>query len=312
MILSPEILTIYILDVLFFVFGSIALYLSFKIYLKYDKNSSDPLQYKLERQSYLASTIIKYIFALKVPLFLFFIFTLDKLSNVLSGAMCGAGVLDAMEYGTFLIGIKVLNIYLFAFWLVLNTDDVNKENQPYMKIKFGLFIALFALFLAEIILEFYTFYNFEVDKLVSCCGTLYSSSSTSAVSNLFAIDNKIVVSVFYLNFVFIVISYFLKSKYIYVLSNLVFIIVSIIALIMFFGTYIYELPSHHCPFCYLQSDYYYIGYIVYALLFLGTFNGLIVLFNEKYIKLSFISNVLFVILVSLYVVVYYLKNGVFL
>lgn len=312
MILSPEILTIYILDVLFFVFGSIALFLSVKIYLNYDRDSSDTLQYTLERQSYLASTIIKYIFALKVPLFLFFIFTLDKLSNVLSGAMCGAGVLDSMEFGSFLIAVKLLNIYLFAFWLILNNDDVNQEAQPYMRLKFALFIAFFTLFVVEILLEFYTFYNFEVDKLVSCCGTLYSSSSTSAVSEIFAIDNVIIVSIFYINFVFIVLSYFLKSKYAYALSNLIFIVVSIISLIMFFGTYIYELPSHHCPFCYLQSDYYYVGYLVYTLLFLGTFYGLMVLFRQMYMKVSFISNLLFVILVSLYVVFYYLKNGVFL
>lgn len=312
MILSPEILTIYILDFLFFVFGLIALYLSVKIYLKYDKNSSDPLQYSLERQSYLATTIIKYIFIVKVPLFLFFIFTLDKLSNVLSGAMCGAGVLDATDYGTMLITLKVLNIYLFAFWLVLNTEDVKNEKQPYIKMKFALFIVLFALFLSEILIEFYTFYNFEIDKLVSCCGTLYSSTSDSIVSSLFSIDNNILVSVFYANFALIAFAYVFKSKYVYAISNLIFIIVSIISMIMFFGTYIYELPSHHCPFCYLQSDYYYVGYLIYALLFIGTFNGLIVLFKDKFFKLSFISNLLFVLLVSGYVVVYYLKNGVFL
>jgi hypothetical protein len=312
MILSPEILTIYILDSIFLVFGTIALYLSVKIYLKYDKTSSNQLQYKLEKQSYLASTIIKYVLALKVPLFLFFIFTLDKLSNVLSGAMCGAGVLDSMEVGYSLVSIKVLNIYLFAYWLVLNADDQSKEEQPYMRLKFGLFIGLFFLLLVEIILEFYTFYNFEVDKLVSCCGTLYSSSSTSMVSSVFDINNQIVVSAFYVNFALIVLFYFLRSKYLYALSNLFFIIVSIIALIMFFGTYIYELPSHRCPFCYLQSDYYYVGYLIYALLFLGTFYGVVVLFKEKFFKVSFIANVLFVVLVSGYVLVYYLRNGVFL
>lgn len=312
MILSPEILTLYLLDFLFFVFGLIALVLSVQIYLRYDKNSSEPLQYKLERRSYLAATIIKYIFVVKVPLFLFFIFTLDKLSDVLSGAMCGAGVLDAMEYGTILIVLKILNIYLFAFWLVLNSEDVKLEDQPYIKIKFALFIALFTLFLVEIIIEYYTFFNFEVDKLVSCCGTLYSSTSDSVVSSLFSIDNKILVSVFYINFALISLSYILKYKYIYALSNLSFIIVSIIALIMFFGTYIYELPSHHCPFCYLQSDYYYVGYLIYTLLFLGSFNGIIVLFRDRFFKLSFISNLLFVVLVSLYVLVYYFKNGVFL
>ncbi|MCW8837812.1 MAG: hypothetical protein OQK11_03830 [Thiovulaceae bacterium] len=312
MILSPEILTIYILNFLFFVFGLIALNLSVKIYLKYDKNSSEPIQYTLERQSYLASTIIKYIFIVKVPLFLFFIFTLDKLSNVLSGAMCGAGVLDATDYGTMLITLKVLNIYLFALWLVLNTEDVKHENQPYIKIKFALFIVLFALFLSEILIESYTFYNFEIDKLVSCCGTLYSSTSDSIVSNIFAIDNKILVSIFYANFALITFAYVFKSKYMYAISNLLFIVVSIVSLIMFFGTYIYELPSHHCPFCYLQSDYYYVGYLLYALLFMGTFNGIMVLFKDDLFKLSLISNLLFVILVSGYVVVYFLKNGVFL
>lgn len=312
MMLSPEILTIYILNIIFLVFGTIALYFSVKIFLKYDRDSSTKLQYSLERQSYLASTIIKYIFALKVPLFLFFIFTLDKLSNVLSGAMCGAGVLDAMEYGYFLIVIKVLNIYLFAYWLVLNADDVSKEEQPYMRLKFGLYIGLFLLFLVEIFLEFYTFYNFEVDKLVSCCGTLYSSSSISMVSELFSIDNAALVSAFYINFALMVFFYFLKSKYLYAVSNLVFIVVATISLIMFFGTYIYQLPSHNCPFCYLQSDYYYIGYIIYTLLFLGTFYGIAVLFKEKFFKLSFVSNLLFTVLVSGYVLVYYFINGVFL
>jgi len=312
MILSPEILAIYILNFMFLAFALIALYLSLKIYINYDKNSSDTIQYTLERQSYLASTIIKFIFAIKVPLFLFFIFTLDKLSNVLSGAMCGAGVLDATEYGTILISLKILNIYLFAFWLVLNKEDLNQEDKPYIKIKFAFFIGLFVLFLAEILLEYYTFYNFEVDKLVSCCGTLYSASSTSFVSNIFAIDNSIIVSLFYINFSLITFAYVFKSKYVYAISNLTFIVISIVALIMFFGTYIYELPSHHCPFCYLQSDYYYIGYLIYALLFFGTFNGLIVVFKDRFFKLSFISNLLFVVLVSIYVLVYYLKNGVFL
>jgi len=312
MILSPEVLTLYILNVLFFVFATVALYLGVKIYLNYDKNSNNELQYILESQSYLASTIIKYIFVVKVPLFLFFIFTLDKLSNVLSGAMCGAGVLDAMDFGLYLICIKVLNIYLFAFWLVLNKDDVAQENQPYIKIKFALFVFLYILFLIEILVEFYTFYNFEIDKLVSCCGTLYSSTSDSIVSNLFSIDNVLLVSLFYLNVGILSVAYLFKLRYVYAVSNVFFVIVSILSLILFFGTYIYELPSHHCPFCYLQSDYYFVGYLLYTLLFLGTFNGLIVVFKKEFFRLSFVLNLLFTLVVSGYVVVYYFKNGVFL
>lgn len=314
MILSPEVLTLFILDFLFVIFASIVFILSLQIFKSWDINSTTTLQYTLEKRSFLASTIIKFIFIIKIPLFLFFIFTLDKISNVLTGAMCGAGVLDATDVGNYLIIFKVLNIYIFAFWLLLNKSDLQNKLQPYTKVKFGLFIFAYLLLLIEIYLEVDMFFSFEIDKLVSCCGSLYSSSSDSFVSNLFKVSNSILVSAFYANFLLLFIFYFLKNNYLFAIANTLFVISSIFSLIMFFGTYIYELPSHHCPFCYLQDDYYFIGYFLYATLFLGTFNGLVVIFkNEiKYYKMSMLFNSLYLIIVSFYVVFYYLRNGVFL
>ncbi|MDA3908863.1 MAG: hypothetical protein PF437_07225, partial [Sulfurimonas sp.] len=98
-----------------------------------------------------------------------------------------------------------------------------------------------------------------------------------------------------------------------------FVIISLVTLIVFFVTYIYELPSHHCPFCFLQSDYYFVGYIIYTLLFMGTFYGLVVGFIEsvkedrdKSYKKSLIFNTLYVILLSSFVMIYFIKNGVWL
>jgi hypothetical protein len=79
MILSPEVLTIEILDTLFLIFGTLSFILAFKISLRWDIDSTTQSQYILEKQSFLSATIIKYIFAIKLPLFLFFIFTLDKI-----------------------------------------------------------------------------------------------------------------------------------------------------------------------------------------------------------------------------------------
>ena len=146
MILSPEVLTIFILNIIFTIFAVIAFILSIKIVLKWDINSTSNLQYSLERQSYLTATIVKYIFAIKVPLFLFFIFTLDKISTVLTGAMCGAGVVDATDYGNYLFVLKIINLYLFAYWIALHNEDIQHENQPYTKMKFGFFIVAFIFF----------------------------------------------------------------------------------------------------------------------------------------------------------------------
>jgi hypothetical protein len=319
MILTPEVLAILILDVIFAFFGVIAFVLSIKIFFGWDINSVTKKQYTLEKQSFLSATIIKYIFAIKVPLFLFFIFTLDKISNVLTGAMCAAGVVDATPYGTYLFILKIINIYLFAYWLALDKEDIRHENQPYTKIKFGVFIVAFFLFISELIVEWIMFASIDVSKMVSCCGTLYSSSATSAISSIFSIDTTLLLSLFYGNFLFIVLFYFLKQKYLFAISNLLFIITSLISLIVFFGTYIYELPTHHCPFCFLQSDYHYVGYFLYIFLFVGTFYGLVSGFVHnsqdeisKNYKISLMFNFAYVILLSSYPIVFYIKNGVWL
>ena len=316
MMLSPEVLAILILNMLFLFFGIIAFVLSIRIFLKWNLNSTSKLQYKLEKESFLTATIIKYLFAIKLPLFLFYIFTLDKISNVLTGAMCAAGVVDATEYGTYLFIIKILNIYLFGSWLVLHFLDIKRENMPYSRMKFGFFIVLFFFLAAEVILETVMFSAIDVDKMVSCCGTLYSSSATSYISTIFLIDTPILLTLFYGNFALIVLLYFLKKKELFSMANVAFLIVSIVSLIVFFGTYIYELPTHHCPFCFLQKDYYYVGYFIYIFLFTGTFYGLITGFvkrgNEKNFKISMIFNTLYVALVSAYPIIYYFKNGVWL
>ena len=155
----------------------------------------------------------------------------------------------------------------------------------------------------------------EIDKMVSCCGSIYSSSATSAISNIFALDNRVLLTLFYGNYLLILLFYFLRNRYFFALSNMIFIIVALITLIAFFGGYIYELPSHHCPFCFLQSDYYYIGYLIYTTLFLGTFYGLIVIFikkSEKSYKISMVFTSVYVILLTLITIIYYFKNGVWL
>ncbi|HEY9204178.1 MAG TPA: hypothetical protein VIM82_07590 [Sulfurimonas sp.] len=315
MFLTPEVIAILVLNAIFALFSFVAFFISVKIYLNWNMNSSSASQYELEKQSFLGATIIKYILITKSALFLFFIFTLDKISNVITGAMCAAGVVDATQTGAPLIVLKILNIYLFTLWLKLHSQDMDDKLQPYTKLKFSLFIPLFFLLAAEIILETIMFGSIEIDKMVSCCGTIYSSSSTSAISSVFLLDTSLLITLFYGTYLLIVLLYFIKNRYFFSVVNFLFIPISLITLIIFFGTYIYELPSHHCPFCFLQGDYYYVGYLVYTLLFLGTFYGISVSFAKEgdgSYKKSLLFNSLYVILLSMYVVVYYIKNGVFL
>ncbi len=320
MLLTPEIITILALDFIFIFFGAIAFFISIKIVKSWDLNSTSQTQYKLEKQSFLVSTIIKYIFILKLPLFLFFIFTADKLSDIITGAMCGAGVVNSVSFGSSMFFYKILNLYIFGFWLVLNSYDLKKENQPYTKYKFWLYIFGFIFLLTEIYLEIDFFLSLDVSKLVSCCGTLFSAASKSSISFIYNINKIYFVYLFYALYLLLCIAYIFKNSIAILLSNVSFIFVSIISLIMFFGTYIYQLPTHHCPFCMLQKDYYYIGYVLYIALYVGTFygvSGAIMSMLERrkerfYYNVSMIFNTIYMLIVSAYPIVYFMKNGVWL
>jgi len=318
-LLTPEVLTITILNAVILIFAIIAFYFSVKILLKYNPVLTTPKQYQMQMQSYLVATIIKFILYVKIPLFVFFIFTLDKIATILPGAMCGAGVVNATEYGTRLLMLKIVNLYLFSFWIVLHHEDMKSEEQKYLKTKFFIFTIAFVLLLTEIFLQNLMFYSIDVNSVVDCCGAIFSTTDGSYLSKLLNIKPVFLLSIFYGIYLLMMAMYFLKNKYLFALFNLFFIISALVTLIAFFGTYIYELPTHHCPFCFLQKEYHYIGYILYLTLFIGTFEGLIVGFidfsekdlNEKY-KLSLVFNFIYLLLVSYYPLRYYYENGVFL
>jgi hypothetical protein len=49
--------------------------------------------------------------------------------------------------------------------------------------------------------------------------------------------------------------------------------VSLLSILSFISLYIYELPTHHYPFCLLQREYGFIGYPLYLSLFSATILG---------------------------------------
>jgi len=320
MLLTPEVIAILILDTIFLLFAIFAFYISVPITFKWDINSTSAFQYGLEKKAILVATIIKYIFILKLPLFLFFIFTADKISGVITGAMCAVGVVNSVDFGLLLFVFKILNLYVFGFWLFLHVEDMKDEKLSFTKLKFTIFMVAFLLLVIEIFYEISFFTSLNVDKIVSCCGTLFSAASSSAISFIFDISNPIMITTFYVTLVLYLVTFFLKKDVLFLASNILFFIVSVLSLILFFGTYIYELPTHHCPFCFLQKDYYYVGYVLYIALYVGTFVGisgsiLALLkpeFSKSYYKTSLMFNMLYVLIVTAYPIVFYIRNGVWL
>jgi hypothetical protein len=315
---NSKVITYLLGESILYILLLIAFVVSIYILKKWDFNSFTELQFKLEELSYLIVTLIVAVAIGKILLIFYFIFTIDSLAIQVAGAMCGAGVISANSYGLTLLSIKLFILFSFLLWIFINRLDLKAKNYPYFKLKMALFIFIFTILTTEIALDFLYFLNIEPSKPVSCCSTLYGQLE-GANPLPFGLNIKELLILFYLLYLVTILSATYRENLIYLTSATLFIYIGYYSVVYFFGTYIYQLPTHKCPFCLFAKEYYYVGYLIWTSLFLGGFLGaidaLIAIFLKKDIHLFNYSKLLltlFVLISSLYVAIYYFKNGVFL
>lgn len=318
-LLSNNIIIYLFSQTILYVLLCIAFYNSIQILKNWDFNKTTSLQYKLEKKSYLVILIISFVLIVKLILFPYFTYSLDELSNIVPGAMCAAGIVGANEYGEINLALKIFIIFIIGAWLIINNLDLKAKTYPYTKKKYLLFSALFLLITVEIVLDFLYLTNISTQQPVMCCSIIFGVNSVGSKIP-FNLSIPLLITLFYLLFILTIFTNILKKSTINIISNLLFFYIAYYAVTYFFSTYIYELPTHQCPFCMLQHEYHYIGYFIWITLFLGVFFGisnylLKILIKKEIIFLyilSIIFNAIFTILVSFYLIRYYLINGVFL
>ncbi len=284
----------------------------------WDFRSYSNRQLKLEKEAYLAMTIATLLFTLKSVLLIFFVHTIDKLSLIIPGAMCAAGVISANSYGMDLLFIKLTVIFTLLLFLIANSYDLQAKTYPLFRFKSWVLIIASGLIFIEFFLDISYFTHIDTSTPVSCCSALFGNLE-GANPLPFGLDITKLLLLFYMLYLGTIIALTLETKTITLLTLLLFGVIAYYGVVYFFGTYIYELPTHKCPFCMLQREYYYVGYLLWGSLFFGLFFGVIwvimsqVGYNITKAKwASMLLLTLFVALCSLYVAIYYSKNGVLL
>jgi len=285
----------------------------------WDFNATTTLQYKLEKRAYLVLLIIFFTLGFKIVLLPYFAYMIDNLNVLVPGAMCGAGVLNSNVYGVWLLSLKVFILFLIGIWIILNHQDLKSYTYPFFKKKLWLFITIYVFIIGESVLDILYLKNIVTDTVVSCCSSIYG---TSGISNPIPFNLHVneLLALFYLLYALSAVTALYRYALLSLVSNIAFLYSAYYSVVYFFGTYIYELPTHLCPFCMLQSEYYYVGYFIWGTLFLGTFFGISVsviqyITTMKFVKMyrySLIFNTIFILICSAYVLLYYLRNGVFL
>ena len=318
LLLQNEVLIALFSQTLLLLLAIIAMIGTIKILKNWDFTSTSPKQYRLEKLSYLIVLIITVLLIADIFLLPYFAYTLDSLASIVPGAMCGAGVIAANDFGNPLLVLKIFTLFLVGIWLVINHEDLKAKNYPYTRKKFWLYLLIFIFISSSYTLEISYFTHISLDRPVSCCSVIFGLSGTNSLP--FGLSTLLIVILFYLFFLLNILFIWQRQAYALALSSVVFLFVGYYAITHFFGTYVYQLPTHICPFCMLQSDYYYIGYLLWGLLFVSVFFGIIngalklLIHKEitRYYRYAFISLCTLIMITGGYVLVYLLRNGVWL
>jgi hypothetical protein len=256
-----------------------AAYYGAQILKHWDIQSGSEMQLILERKTYLVSTVLSYVFGLQLLSLFLFVFTADSLRTLFVGAMCAAGTLNVNAFGYPTLVLKIVNFVTAGLWLVLNHADNQGYDYPLIKKKYLLLIIIAPFIVLETLLETAYFLGMEPDVITSCCGSLFSGEKTTGLgSELASLPAIPTLWAFYLTAIITLISglvFYFKNRggYVYALLSFALFIIALIAIVSVISIYIYELPTHHCPFCIIMEDYSYIGYLLYVLLFGGVVAG---------------------------------------
>ena len=316
--LSNQVLIFLFSESILYFLSIIAFLGAVQILKNWDFNATTTKQYKLEKRAFLIVTIILFTLTLKILLLPYFAYTIDKLSLLIPGAMCGAGVISANSYGNPLLFLKIIILFFIGIWLIINKHDQNAIDYPYFKTKFWFYLLIFFMMTIEYILDIVYFSHISTSDVVQCCSAIFGISGNNPIP--FNLTVPLLLVIFYLLYLLTLLLSVQKNALLLFVVSLLFLYIGYESVVHFFGTYIYQLPTHKCPFCMLQKEYYYVGYIIWSTLFLGVFFGIanailkLLIHHEetKLYHLTILFNTIFVILCSSYVLVYYIQNGVWL
>lgn len=279
MIFHPAILALLISSFLIVTMAVYSSLFGVQILRHWDIESGSEKQLLLERRTYLISTLLAYLFGFQLVSLFLFVFTADEIRSLFTGAMCAAGSFNLNQWGYPALLLKALNFILAGLWLILNYADNRAYNYPLIRKKY-LFLVLLTPFLAaEAVLQAKYFFALHPDIITSCCGSLFSSGNEGLGGRLAALPELPSKVALFATFALTAASGIVsllrgKGIYLFAAAGGFFFLAAAAGIVSFVSIYVYELPSHHCPFCILHGEYHYIGYPVYVTLFAGAICGI--------------------------------------
>lgn len=255
---------------------------AWKISKHWNFNQTTSLQFQLEKKTYLVSAIMNFAMGIQIALILLFVIAAEEISDMLPGAMCATGTISSNDWGFPLLFLKLFLGFFSFFWLIINYIDNQKETYPLVREKYQLLLIITPLFIFQTVVTLLFISDLDPSVITSCCGVVFNNQSETIGGFVSNVDITILLPLILgsLIIIFIVNNPFSNHRkqrqklcYFDILLWILMLSLGLVTIINFTSIYIYEMPTHKCPFCLLQKEYYYIGIPIYISLFLAVATG---------------------------------------
>jgi hypothetical protein len=246
---------------------------------RWDLSSGSELQLGLERRTYLVSTLLGFALAFQVLSLFLLVYAADAIAPQLTGAMCAAGALKAGGLGYPVLLLKLVNAVLAGLWLTLDRADQQGHDYPLIKVKYRLLLGLAPLVVLEAILLVAYFGGLKPAVITSCCGSLFAEGGKGFGGSLADLPPRatgLATGLLLLGAVAAAARLWRTGRGAALtgLLSAAALPLALAAVVAVISPYVYELPTHHCPFCLLQREYHWLGYPLYGTLLLGAVAGM--------------------------------------
>ena len=240
-------------------------------------------QIALENETWLAALLVRHALLLQIFSLVLLLAAASSFATVLAGAMCAAGAFAANSYGLPALAVKILAVFAYGLWLVLHGLDLRSEHSPLVRRKFGLLLLLGPLLLVDNGLTALYLVNLEPDIVTSCCGVLFSPPESDGQSLSAALSSPLTLPAFLILAAALLLAAWLGQRHphrpspaldtLLALGSPLFLVLALAVVTFEVSPYIYGLPAHRCPFDLFDRASRFIGFPLYASLFLATFAG---------------------------------------
>lgn len=257
-------------------------WVSGRILRSWDPASAGAGQLRLEREAELVATVVHVALGLLFVQAVLFLLLLDRLADLLAGAMCAVGVVRASSFALPALLAKGAALLAFTVWRTCHQADSGGEGFRFTRLKAGLLLGLvLPLAIGDFALQSALFVDLRPDAVTSCCATAFRLAPSPTQELLDSLTPTAALGLFLLGLALVLGTGLAAWRSTarggraqlllaaHGTAALLFFFVFLVAATALFSGYHYGSPAHRCPVCLLRGEEAWLGWPLYLALLAG-------------------------------------------